>query len=264
MAQTFYRPARDDQLKTSLATRSRNCGPCATRVALRRWSLGRVNPTIEAIRKAANNTLRQFDIYDVREALTYFGVSVAGTYTRNDHFSTADLKAWLVKGNYATALGDYDEVPNNLSGDPSFDDNHLTFINEANPVISGTTYDGPLMYDSLDDGRRAGIPKGPIVWPWYILDRYLHDLSDRPDLDITVCLIKRRLLNRKFDGVPIRPTPDDTGTPIGSWTRGSVEYGPLVRGGTLDSPPDPNWYPVWWPVKAQIGFVSAAHVTVAA
>jgi hypothetical protein len=262
MVQTLYRPARDDQLKTTLATRSENCGPCATRVALRRASLGLLNPTIEAIRRAAGNTASQFTIYDVREALNAFGIPVAGTYGRSDNFEIPALRAWLAAGNYAAALGDYDEVPDRLSGDPRFDQNHLTFFNESSPVIAGVQYDGVLVYDSLDDGRRTSIPKGPIVWPWAVVERYLHGLSDRFDEDVTVCLVKRRLLGRKFDGVPVRPTPDDTGAPIGLWVRGPVEYGALVRGGTLDDPPDPNWYRIWWPPKGVVAFVSAAHARI--
>ena len=110
--QTFYRPARDDQLKSG-TYRAFNCGPCATRVAIRRHSLGSLNPTITGIRKAAGNTSSWFSALDVSQALQAFGVGHE-LHQRNDDFEIPDLAARLKAGDYAVALGDYEQVPDSL------------------------------------------------------------------------------------------------------------------------------------------------------
>lgn len=251
--QVYYRPARDDQLKSPIATRTFNCGPCATRVLIRRWSLGSLNPTIPGIRTGAQNPSSWFTAYDVAEALRYFGIPVHAVYDRFDSFTLDALATWLKAANYAVALGDYEKVPNSLSGDPNFNGNHFVMLNEWAPT-------GPLVYDPIADGRRAGIPTSPLTWPWVILRDYTQNLSNKYDPDITVVLVKRRTVKRRLDVVPVYATPDPA-QPIGQWKTGPLEYGALVRGVNLGDPPDPRWYRIWWPYTSRIAFVSAAHVT---
>lgn len=252
--QTFYRPARDDQLKTALPQRGFNCGACATRVIIRRWSLGSMNPTIAGIRKGAANPSLWFSAQDVAEALRYFGVPVEAMYDRYDHYSVEALTAWLKAGNYAVALGDYEQVPVPISGDPRFDGNHFVMLNEWQTP-------GSLNYDPVADGRRTGIPTSPVTWSWYILTRYLQNLSNQFDKDVTVILVKRRTVKRKPDNVTVYAAPDTASPEVGTWHTGPLEYGAIVRGTGVGSPPDPRWYRIWWPYTAQIGFVSASQVT---
>lgn len=253
-AQLFYRPARDDQLKTSYKTRAFNCGACATRVLIRRYSLGSLNPTIEGIRKGAGNPSSWFTAYDVAEALRYFGVTVHAIYDRRDAYKLDSFANWLKAGNYGVALGDYEKVPNSLSGDPRFDGNHFVMLNQWQ-------LPGPLLYDPVADGRRTGIPTSPVTWPWAVLRDYLHNLSDKFDTDITVILVRRRTVARKVPVVKVYAAPDPA-TAFADWKTGPLEYGALVRGLAISDPPNPNWYRVWWPYTARIGFVSQAHVTV--
>ena len=71
------------------------------------------------------------------------------------------LVAWLEKGNGATIAIDYGRVPKPIKGDPVFDGNHAVFLSAIRTRGSVTEI---RVWDPLCDGRRQGIPRGPI---WY-------------------------------------------------------------------------------------------------
>lgn len=257
-ANVYYDPVFTGQLNSGLATAKEDCGFCAERHAVRRHSLGTKNPSIPQMRQYADVITGQPRVDQLAVSLERLRVDVAGVYTRYDSFSTAEVRAWLEAGNYLIALGDYDEVPLKLKGDREFMLNHYVYANAG-------TDDGPQIYDSLDDGRvdqPSGIraPQGPIIWPWAVFDAYLHGLSDKFDLDVTVITIRRRSVERRFAEVLVRPGPAETGL-VGRWHTGPLEYGSIVLGAEVYG--DRRWFRVWWPYEGgRVGFVAAAHVLI--
>ena len=259
MTQAIYRPPFRKQFDLTVATRKDDCGPCATRHALLRWSLGTIDPPVSAIRAKARVLTGPFRIDDVTRALAGYGCIVAATWDRFDDFHVDELEAWLAGGHYAVVVGDYDEVPVALKGDREFMGNHFTFLNENVPGP------GDLVYDSLDDGRLDApsmtrrAPRGPIIWPDAVVNAYLHGLSDQQDEDVTVSLIRRRTITRKATTVNVRDLPTTASAVVGSWTRGPLEWGQIVTGESIGG--NDRWFRVW--AFDRIAFVHSSVVVVA-
>ena len=261
--QPHFRPVFRKQL-TGSATAADDCGPVAARHALARWSLGAQDLSISKIRVMMKLPKGQTMIGDQADVFSKLGVNVA-IFDRFDKFSVADLRAHLAKGGFAVCLGDYDEVPGHLKGDLQFNQNHFVMLNELNPAVPGGAAEGVLVYDSLDDGRidrpskTRRAPKGPIVWPFAVLEKYLKNLSDRFDNDVTVAIFPRRRLKRRDPGaVNIRPTPSKARQPIGKWLSGELEHAGTVLGDPHNG--DRRWFRVWWPEDAVVAFVHASVV----
>ncbi|MCI0345635.1 MAG: hypothetical protein L0221_09370 [Chloroflexi bacterium] len=261
--QAHFRPVFHRQL-TGSATAADDCGPVAARHAMLRWTLGARDLPIATIRSLMKLPKGQAMIGDQADVFSRFGANVA-IFDRFDHFSVADLREHLARGGFAVCLGDYDEVPPNLKGDLQFNQNHFVMLNELNPPVPGGAPEGVLVYDSLDDGRidrpskTRRAPKGPIVWPFAVLEKYLKNLSDKFDNDITVAIFPRRRLRRRDPGaVNIRPTPSKARPPIGKWLSGELEHAGTVLGDPHNG--DKRWFRVWWPEDAVVAFVHASVV----
>ena len=260
--QAHYRPVFRKQL-TGSATQADDCGPAAARHALDRLSLGGHDVPISKIRLRMGLPKGQAQIHDVAELFSNMGVHVQ-IFTRTMHFSVADLRTHLANGGFAVCLGDYEKVPANLKGDLEFQDNHFVMLNELNPLIAGHAFEGVLVYDSLDDhrkdpptGRRA--PRGPIVWPFAVLESYLVNLSNEPDDDITVAIFPRRRVKRiDQNPVNVQPTASTAQAPIGTWLSGELEHAGTIPGEPING--DHRWFRVWWPEAAVVAFVHASAV----
>ena len=257
-----FRPIFRKQL-TGSATAKDDCGPAAARHAHERLTLGSHDVPISKIRLRMGLPTGQATINDVADFFAVQGVHIQ-IFTRTDHFSTADLRTHLANGGFAVCLGDYEKVPANLKGDLEFKDNHFVMLNELNPTIKGQVFEGVLVYDSLDDhrkdqptGRRA--PRGPIVWPFAVLESYLVNLSNAPDNDITVAIFPRRRVRRIDQNlVSVQPAPSTIPAPIGTWSAGELEHAGTFPGDPVNG--DKRWFRVWWPEGAVPAFVPAAAV----
>lgn len=254
MAQLTYRPVFFGQLNNPLVvTDGIDCGPVAFRHAVRRWSLGVLDYTVSQIRSAMGKPTGQTSLYDHATAARKLLRINLPVFDRYDSFSVAALNAHLAAGGFATALGDYDEVPVALRGDKNWLGNHLVMVNE---LVAGNAA-APLVYDSLDDGRRAGIPKGPIVWPAPVLPNYLVNLSDRRDLDVTVAIWPRRRLKARAGSANVRAGATTLSPVVGVLAAGrQIEHGGTNLGQTIGG--DRRWYRVWWPDTGQVAFVHAS------
>ena len=262
--QAHFRPAFRKQL-SGAATQKDDCGPVATRHALARLTLGARDLPIADVRKLMGLPKGQATINDQADVFSKLGVNVA-IFDRFDSFSTADLRDHLAKGGFAVCIGDYEQVPHAKKGDREFNGNHFVMLNELNPPgPGGAATEGVLVYDGLDDGRidrpsaSVRAPKGPIVWPFAVLEAYLKNLSDKVDNDITVAIFPRRRIKRRDPGaVNIRPTPSKAQAPIGKWLSGELEHGGTVLGDPHNG--DRRWFRVWWPEDAVVAFVHASVV----
>ena len=260
--QAHFRPVFRKQL-TGAATQKDDCGPAAARHALGRLSLGNHDVEIAKIRSRMGLPTGQATINHVSAFFAVQGIHIQ-VFTRSDHFSVGDLRTHLANGGFAVCLGDYEKVPANLKGDLEFQDNHFVMLNELNPTIAGQVIDGVLVYDSLDDhrkdpptGRRA--PRGPIVWPFAVLESYLVNLSNKPDNDITVAIFPRRRVRRIDQSlVNVQPAPGIGPAPIGIWSSGELEHAGTFFGDPVNG--DSRWFQVWWPEGAVVAFVPAAFV----
>lgn len=260
--QAHFRPVFRKQL-TGATTQADDCGPAAARHALGRLSLGNHDVPIAKIRSRMGLPKGQATINHVAAFFAVQGVHVQ-VFTRSDHFSVADLRTHLANGGFAVCIGDYEKVPANLKGDLEFQENHFIMVNELNPVIGPQVFEGVLVYDSLDDhrkdpptGRRA--PRGPIVWPFAVLESYLVNLSNDPDNDITVAVFPRRRVRRLDQNpVSVQPAPSIARAPIGTWLSGELEHGGTFIGDPVNG--DTRWFLVWWPEGAVTAFVPAAAV----
>jgi hypothetical protein len=261
--QAHFRPPFRRQF-SGIATQKDDCGPIATRHALSRWTLGSQDLAVATIRSRMGLPTGQATINHQADVFGKMGVHLA-IFDRFDHFSSADLRAHLAAGGFAICLGDYERVPANLKGDREFNGNHYVMLNELNPTIAGKPVEGVLVYDGLDDGRidapskSQRAPRGPIVWPFAVLETYLRNLSNKVDDDITVAIFPRRRLKRRDPGaVNIRPTASTAGAPIGKWLAGELEHAGIVIGDPHGG--DRRWFRVWWPEDAVVAFVHASVV----
>ena len=260
--QAHFRPVFRKQL-TGATTQKDDCGPVAARHALSRLSLGSHDLEISKIRLRMDLPKGPAMINDVAELFSTMGVHLQ-IFTRTSHFKVADLRTHLANGGFAVCLGDYEKVPANLKGDLEFRENHFVFLNELNPTIGAKAFDGVLVYDSLDDGRKDAptgrrAPRGPIVWPFAVLESYLVNLSNKPDNDITVAIFPRRRVRRiDANAINVQATPSATQAPIGQWLSGELEHAGTVPGDAVNG--DTRWFRVWWPEGAVVAFVHASVV----
>ena len=260
--QAHFRPAFLKQL-TGAATQKDDCGPAAARHALGRLSLGGHDVQIPKIRLRMGLPKGPATIHNVAAFFAAQGVHIQ-IFTRSDHFGVADLRTHLASGGFAVCLGDYEKVPANLKGDLEFKDNHFIMVNELNPTIGGQVFEGVLVYDSLDDGRKDAptgrrAPRGPIAWPFAVLESYLVNLSNKPDNDITIAVFPRRRVRRLDAGaVNVQPSPSTIPAPIGTWLSGELEHAGTFPGEPVNG--DTRWFRIWWPEGAVTAFVPAAAV----
>lgn len=263
--QAHFRPTFRKQF-SGTPTQKDDCGPVATRHALSRWSLGARDLPIASVRKMMSLPKGQASIGDQAEVFSKLGAHVP-VFTRFSHFSIGDLRAHLASGGFAIGLGDYEKVPPGLKGDQEFNGNHFVFLNELDPALPGAAaaVEGVLVYDGLDDGRidapskSQRAPRGPIVWPFAVLEGYLVNLSNLVDADITVAVFPRRRVRRRDqDAVNVRPTPSTAKPPIGKWLSGELEHAGTVIGDPVSG--DRRWFRVWWPEDSAVAFVHASVV----
>lgn len=253
MAQAFYRPRPKKQLTGSILG-PKNCNMSAAAVLADRDTLGEVNVTSDAMRKASGDTSGGTDQNGAHTALAKYGV-VVDLYDAWDGRTFDNIVTALRYGQGVSASGVYGVLPYALKGDKDFDGTHQVFFNETR------TSDGAiLVYDGLDDGRRAGIPKAPIWWPRSEARQFCEAY---PGSGLTYMATRRRRVTPKVDVANIRSGPGSQYEGIGTLKRGAY----LARGShaVIGTAPHNStnrvWYKVWVPSLSRTGYMHSSVVS---
>jgi hypothetical protein len=145
-----------------------NCGPASVAMALR-WSTQHdVMPMPPEVRKAFGDPIGGTQMSDHPKAYASFSGAAtrAGWTLKPLKFHDAD--PWdrfledISSGHGATMAIDYSRVPKHLKGDPRFDGLHAVFVSRIRTRAETTEL---RVWDPLCDGRRPGIPRGPLWYP---------------------------------------------------------------------------------------------------
>lgn len=140
---------------------SRDCGPRTGSVGIDFVTRGEVVPTMEQLRERMGTPGPQLtNIYDMKKGVESYE-SIRGRKPLRYYIKsrTADVKSAVQAGKYVQVCIDY-KTFNRLvqnTGDPNYELGHSIGVlgwREANGNVQWR------IYDSLDDRRRAGIPKG--------------------------------------------------------------------------------------------------------
>lgn len=251
MAQTYYRPRPKKQL-TGSALGSKNCNMSAAAVLADRDTLGVVDVTADAMRKASGDTVGGTGQDGAVTALSKYGITV-DAFDYLDGKGWVDVVAFLKSGREISASGVYGEVPLALRGDKDFTGTHQVYFNEIRAS------DGALLaFDGLDDGRRPGIPKAPIWWPAAVARDFMAAL---PGAGFTFLVGRKRRATAKVAVANVRASASTSSATIAQLTRGqSLARGSkAVIGGAVGT--NRVWYPVWVPGKAIVGYMHSSVVT---
>jgi hypothetical protein len=172
-----YQPKHQRQLNGT-ATAGEDCGVRSTSMAIDFATKGKTVPTVLALRtrmgvKAGSTTTadqkKGAESYDTK-AETGGRKPIKANRQVGVPFDT--FVPALKNGNVAVVLSlSYKVVNNkkpNLSGDRAFNGSHsVMFLGSRTASGGGTEV---LSWDSLYDGRRTGIPKGPQWWPLWLVE----------------------------------------------------------------------------------------------
>lgn len=237
-----YQPKFKPQL-TGTPLGPDNCNMAAAAVFADYQTLGAIDETADQMRAFSGDTVGGTNITDAATALAHVGLHL--NIVRNGAISVLN-DALLTLG--AIVHGDYDQVPNALKGDVAFEGLHSIFA--CYRGLNDT-----LVYDSLDDGRAASVPKGPILWPNSVLDAYASKFPG----GITYGLTTLWRVHVIVGAANIRPTPSTAMDPIDTLPRNAiVPYGKIVIGQSVAG--DARWFRVWDSRKNRLGYMHASVV----
>jgi len=268
MARTWYLPPFEKQL-TGTACEHANCNMAAAAMAAQQVSLGAINTGPDELRRLSGTAWECVDddktndgtnLEDAATALARKGVTLT-TFDATDGKRFSDLLAYLKKGRFAVVHGDYDQVPAALRGDKAFFGTHSVYYQEYRasvPLYNGTKGAAVRVGDSLNDGRRAGVPNGYVWWPAAVAQHYVEKF---PGTGLTFGIIDLRTLKARVPVANIRAKAATSAPIIGKlkpadkalvW--GAVQIGEAVGANR-------RWYRVWVPSLAKIGFMHSSVVS---
>ena len=149
---------------------SRDCGPRSWSVGMDAQTRGRIVPSVDEARRRANvRGPQQTNVYDWQRAtLTYTGGPKYKPMRYYIKRRVSEVKQAVRMGRAVQICIHYG-VFNDLmkrTGDPNFRGGHGVTVTDQKTLKNGTVR--WLLYDSLDDKRRAGIPQG---WRWVDRDK---------------------------------------------------------------------------------------------
>lgn len=250
MAQTHYRPKAKKQL-TGSALGGKNCNMAAAAMFADRDTLGVVDVTADAMRKASGDTFGGTTQDGAMTALAKYGVN-ADAYDGADGQTWANVVAALKAGRPVSASIVYGEVPLALRGDKDFTGTHQVYLNEVRSLDGAV-----LTYDPLCDGRKAGIPKMPNWWSAAVVSDAMRAF---PGVGFWFLVGRRRRATAKVDIANIRSGPSTSTAVIGRLTKGkSLARGSkAVIGGAVGA--NRVWYPVWVPGIAKVGYMHSSII----
>lgn len=149
-----------------------NCGPASIASALRWATKHDVMPSPSAVRVQMDDPVGGTFMKDHRKAWDHYmrtAVPAGWTltpmrYHESDRWS--DFAAAIDGKHGATIAIDYSRVPRKYKGDPAFTGFHSVFVGAKRTRAEQVEY---KVWDPLCDGRRPGIPKGPLWYPAAVL-----------------------------------------------------------------------------------------------
>ena len=145
-----------------------NCGPASIAMALRWSTAHKVAPTPSEVRRAMGDPIGGTNIVDWPKGYDAFAddAKAEGFILREAKYqpgrSWEDLLGVLADGGAMCLVIDYSRVPDHLKGDRKFDGYHAVFVSRVRERGTATEL---RVWDPLCDGRRAGIPRGPLWYP---------------------------------------------------------------------------------------------------
>jgi hypothetical protein len=195
-----YWPKLQPQLDGS-KTAGEDCGPRAASTGVDWATEGAKVPTIADFRRRAGRPTGDTNTEQLTKALVSYD-------TRSETNGRTDIKAYrkvmqpksvlrdaITGGKYAVVQMDYGELNDrrpDLTGDPRFRGMHSI------GVVGQRVREGSVewrVYDSLADGRRAGIEKGPDWWPRWLVETTAEGFTGRADTFTGVVINKTRKLD---------------------------------------------------------------------
>jgi len=150
---------------------SRDCGPRSWSMGVDARSKGRRRPTVVWLRKRGGvEGPQSTSIDDAKRAV--HGLRVRGRspmrYWRTR--DVANVRRWVRKGrpaHLAIDYGKWNDLLGDRTGDPRFRGGHSVMVYGQRRERGLLEW---LLWDPLEDGRRAGIPVGPTWYPrWQII-----------------------------------------------------------------------------------------------
>lgn len=248
----FYLAGFEKQL-TGSALGGKNCSMASAAMLADQSTLGVKNPTPDSLRKISGDTDGGLTIAQVGSVLGAIGVHTT-VYDASDGFTFDRLVAELRKGRFAVVNGDYDQVPMSLRGDKTFTGLHSEFWQR----VAGS---GIVVGDPLNDGRRAGIPKGYVTYTMDVARNYVEKYDRQvPGTGIHVALMDLRRVKSRAGRVNVRSAPEiAAGNVLGLLSGTStLAWGASVRGQSVAG--NNLWYRVWYPARSRIAFVHSSVV----
>ena len=216
-------PQLDDSALEAL-----DCGPAACVVAIDDASYGRIKTTTEEIRRRAGNVKGTTTPEMWKRAIDSFAddfIKLGLHPPRTSIVRGRDTSAlWkLLKKQNRRIIGaiHYGTVANKkrrLWASRSYRGNHAVYFRGAKLVEGDRKVP---TYDSLADGRFAGVPKGRKLWPFWLVKAALGNVRNdkggriypRADRWIGLVISKAKPLTEPDDGIdvgdPDAGTPDD-------------------------------------------------------
>jgi hypothetical protein len=181
-----YWPKLQPQLDGS-KTAGEDCGPRAASTGADWATDGKLVPTMADFRKRAGRLTGDTNTEQLTKALVSYD-TLKETHGRTDikayrklRQPRSTLRSVIVGGKYVVVQMSYavlNELRPALSGDRRFAGMHSI------GVLGQRVSDGEVqwrVYDSLADGRRAGIAKGPDWWPRWLVEATAEGFTKHAD-----------------------------------------------------------------------------------
>lgn len=199
-----YNPQHQPQLGRGSPTESTDCGPRATQTALDDASKGARKPGPAAQRKFLKDW-NETNILQLDGVIDHFGAGV-GVYSEYTN-SLTRLSNHLKQGLGAVVAVHYGvlrrEAPAK-TGSKTFNGGHALFLRGLWKRSDGSWVTND--WDSLNDGRYRGCPKGKVQMPWSKLKKGLNAIT--PSSNIFANLVFPDVSGGGVEPGPVVPEPE--------------------------------------------------------
>jgi hypothetical protein len=252
MATAFYRATFEKQ-GTGSALAWKNCASASGAMLADQATLGGKDPSPDFFRRLTGDTEGGLTVAQVGTTLQGLGVHTT-VYDGSDGYLWPSMVADLKRGKFMVASGDYSAIPYDLRGDKTFTASHAVFFHAM-------TATGITVGDPLNDGRRAGIPKGYVVWPIAVAREFVERLDQRvPGSSLHACVMDlSRIKARPGIKANVRLNATRLAPSIGAISGShALVTGGTVRGESIGG--NAVWYRVWAPGSSKIGYCHSSVV----